>query len=295
MEFLRFLESIRTPIGEVFFSVCTFFGSQAVLFVLFSVNYWCVDKKFGYEIGASFFLSALFVQDLKITFRVPRPFVRDITLTPSQLAVKGATGYSFPSGHTQTSASVLIPAAVQYRKKSALSAACVILMLLTAFSRLYLGVHTPEDVIVSFLITAVCSFAVIVISHKVSEGKAAVIFSAVIAAGAVFTVIYAAVLNDRGAIGYKYLADCIKNAGACLGFASGILLERKYVNFEIKKDSVKKCTVKVVSGLSGAVAILNGLKLFYKDILFLDGLRYFLVSFWIVFIYPLIYKKITKK
>lgn len=295
MEFLHYLESIRTPPAEVFFSACTFLGSQAVLFVMFALNYWCIDKKFGYEICTSFFLSALFVQGLKITFRVPRPFVRDITLHPSELAVDGATGYSFPSGHTQTSSSVMIPVAAEYRKKPVISIICVILLVLTAFSRLYLCVHTPEDVLVSFLITAACTAGVMLLRRKTSEDKMVTVFSVVLLVGAVFTVIYAVILKNNGVIENKYLADCIKNAGACLGYIAGIFLERKFIKFEAKVSSPKEGVIKVVCGLLGAAAILSGMKLFYSNVLFLDGVRYFLVSFWILFIYPLIYRAVTVK
>lgn len=295
MEFLHYLESIRTPHAEVFFSACTFLGSQAVLFVMFALNYWCIDKKFGYEICTSFFLSALLVQGIKITCRVPRPFVKDITLRPSELAVGGATGYSFPSGHTQTSSSVMIPAAVEYRKKPAISVICVILLILTAFSRLYLCVHTPQDVIVSFLITAACAAGVMLLRRRTSEDGMVRIFSVILLAGSVFTVIYAVLLKNRGIIESNYLADCIKNAGACLGYIAGIFFERKYVQFEAKVSSPKEGIIKVVCGLLGAGVILYGMKLLYSGVLFLDGLRYFLVSFWILFIYPFVYRSARGK
>lgn len=284
MEFLHFLEGLRTPFGDVFFSVCTSLGTEIALIALFSINYWCVDKKFAYEIGASFFISELLVQNIKITCRVPRPFVRDTTLTPVSSAVSGATGYSFPSAHTQTSASVLLPAAYEYRKKPLFSAMCILLALLTALSRLYLGVHTPADVTVGFLLTLVTTSAVIFFLKKFGD-RAVGPINIVLAVGAVLSVIYGAVLRSEGIIEYKYLSDCIKSAGACLGFSIGIFLERKYADFTPSHHSFGKSAARLCIGLLGA-GIIYSVKLLFHDILFVDGARYFLTVFWITFIYP---------
>ncbi len=287
MDFLKFLEEIRTPAGDIFFSVCTFLGSQAAIIILFSVNYWCVDKGFAREIGASFFVSSLFVHNLKITFRIPRPFVRDTSFKPVEAAVSGATGYSFPSGHTQTSASVFIPAAYEYRKRKWVSILCTVLILLTALSRMYLGVHTPADVTAGFLISAVCSGAIIFTRRRFHE-KWVYCISAILLAGSVFTVAYAAALNGSGAIEYAYLADSVKTAGACIAYAVGTVLEQRLVGFAPVHESLKKSAAVTAAGLAGAAVFLYGMKLFYSGILLLDGVRYFLAIFWIVFIYPFI-------
>lgn len=64
-----------------------------------------------------------------------------------------ATGYSFPSGHTQnivgTTASIFAS-----RKETWVRIVCIVLMVLVPFSRMYLGVHTPLDVGVAFLTAA---------------------------------------------------------------------------------------------------------------------------------------------
>ncbi|MGN0695857.1 MAG: phosphatase PAP2 family protein [Oscillospiraceae bacterium] len=292
MEFLHFLEGIRSSFGNVFFSACTVLGSEIALIALFAINYWCVDKKFGYEIGASYFMSGLLVQGLKITFRVPRPFVRDPSLTPVESAVSGATGYSFPSAHTQTSASVLIPAAYEYRRHKLFSAFCILLIILTGLSRMYLGVHTPADVVTAFLLT-LASTSLIVYERRKHGDKAADIINIILTAGAVISVIYGAVLSAKDIIEYKYLSDCIKSAGACLGFTAGISLERRYADFTPSHHAFGKSMLRLLLGFLGT-GIIYCTKLLYEDILFLDGLRYFITVFWITFVYPLIIKKSGK-
>ncbi|MCL1997954.1 MAG: phosphatase PAP2 family protein [Turicibacter sp.] len=104
MELLWFLEGLRTPFWDAVFSQITTLGEETILIVVFCLVFWCVNKKAGYVLGTSFFLSALAVQGLKTVFRVPRPWVSYPDFLPVGYAIDAATGYSFPSGHTQNAA-----------------------------------------------------------------------------------------------------------------------------------------------------------------------------------------------
>ncbi len=294
MELLHLLENIRSPFGDAFFSILTFLGGEASVIVLFALNFWCMDKQLAYDIGFSFFSSATVIQNIKITARVPRPFVRDTTLKPVESALGGATGYSFPSGHTQTSTSVFAPCAVSYRKRIWLSIICVLMILLTGFSRLYLGVHTPEDVLCGFLTAVGCSAVIIVLRVKFKD-KWIIPASYVLVAGSVGSVVYGLILNNTNVITTEFLADTIKNSAACLGFAIGTVLERRFVNFDPTGTKFKQGLIRFLIGAATGLLILYGPKLLYKGILPLDGLRYCAAIFWLVFLYPLILNKIKNK
>lgn len=92
-----------------------------------------------------------FNQLLKLVFHVPRPWIQDPTLQTVESAKAGASGYSFPSGHTQ-SAVGLYGSFFAVAKRRWIRGACVIVIALVGLSRLYLGVHTPYDVIASLAI-----------------------------------------------------------------------------------------------------------------------------------------------
>ena len=154
MEFLRFLESIRTPVGDVLMSLITLFGEETLFMVLALVFFWCVDKRRGYYLLFTGFTGLISVQFLKMSFRIPRPQVIDPNFTIVESAREAATGYSFPSGHTQC-ASARWGGIARSAKKRALQIGGVVLALLVGFSRMYLGVHTPKDVLVSLGIAAV--------------------------------------------------------------------------------------------------------------------------------------------
>ena len=101
MDFLRMLEGIRTPLGEWFFLFCTLGGEEIMLLGLICILFWCVDKKLADRMTFAFLPSALAINVIKLACRVERPWVRDPSFTAVERAKKTATGYSFPSGHTQ--------------------------------------------------------------------------------------------------------------------------------------------------------------------------------------------------
>ena len=119
--------------------------------------FWCVDKRRGYYLLTVGFVGTLINQWLKIICRVPRPWVRDPDFTIVESARAEAGGYSFPSGHTQCVVGYMGGIA-RFTRRTWLRVVCIVLALLTAVSRMYLGVHTPADVGVSLLVAAALVF-----------------------------------------------------------------------------------------------------------------------------------------
>lgn len=101
MQLLYFFESIRNPVCDFLFSVITFLGGETLFLVLAIAVFWCVDKKEGYYIFFTGLFGTLLNQALKLIFKIPRPWVKDPNFTIVESARAEATGYSFPSGHTQ--------------------------------------------------------------------------------------------------------------------------------------------------------------------------------------------------
>lgn len=292
MDFLLFLQNIRNDFFDVFFMAITHIGAFAAM-TAFVILYWCIDKKYAKLVGSSYFLSGTIVQSIKVTFKIPRPFVRNTELFPVSSAVSGATGYSFPSGHTQSAVSAFIPTAFYFKKKKIMPIICVILTLLVMLSRMYLGVHTPADVITSFLITFIVCVFVYFFTEKKSTGKSAAYLPVIIFVLSVFSIIYAAVLYTENEIESTYLSDLVKSSGASIGYASGILLESKFCNFVESKD-FKKGIIRTLPGISAALVIYLA-KFIYSDSFILDTIRYFMLTFWVCFIYPMIFIGMEKK
>jgi undecaprenyl-diphosphatase len=151
MEVLHWLESIRSPFLDSLVGLITQLGEDLVFTVVIIGTLWCINKRMGFWMFFSWGLGTGVNQLVKAVCKVPRPWVRDPGLKAVESAIPAATGYSFPSGHTQSVIGLFGSLAV-FARKWAVTIVSLVLILLTGFSRLYLGVHTPADVLCAFAI-----------------------------------------------------------------------------------------------------------------------------------------------
>ena len=291
MELLHHIESIRTPFLDTLIGLITRLGEETISVVILCLIFWCINKKIAYVIGVAFFLSGLTVQGMKICFRTPRPWVIDPTFEPVPGAKEYATGYSFPSGHTQ-SAAAFYGALGSQVKPMVFKIILFSIPFLVAFSRLYLGVHTLQDVLVSLVI----SFLFIwitgkIITNDVESKKKEFAISLFLILYAVAVIIVAAILYSNGTIEDRYIADCLKAAGAGIGFAIGMFVERVYIKFSVKSKNIGIHIIKVVVGIAGVLALQEGLKLIIGTGFIVDMFRYFIMISWVTMLYPLIIKR----
>lgn len=294
MDFLRFLEGIRSPLLNNFFQFVTYFGQELLIIAFICTLYWCVNKRFAYLLGFTYFTAGLCVQTLKITFRIPRPWILDPNFQPVKSAVPAATGYSFPSGHTQGATSLFAPLAL-HTKKPILSFFCVGAFLLVGFSRMYLGVHTPKDVFVSMGISLLFAWLITHFSHILLD-KECYRKRIVLCLVSVATLIsvYTLFLLYRETIAYKYAADCLKACGAGIGFALGWYIEQTHLQFEIKAKHIYTQILKVIIGLFVALLIKSVLPCIIGKSIFAKMFEYFILVLWILVFYPYCFSRIQK-
>ena len=146
----RFRESINDALTPFMEGVSLFAVTFLIMIPVFV--YWVVDKRKGLYTLVSYYLCCGFNAILKLTACIYRPWIRDARVKPAGDAITAATGYSFPSGHTVSAGPLYGGLAVSaWSWKKWVSAILIFLALLTGFSRNYLGVHTPQDVVVGTL------------------------------------------------------------------------------------------------------------------------------------------------
>ncbi len=264
MDFLRLLESVRTPVLTQFMSVITYFGSEIFFLAFAVIVFWCVSKRGGYYILLVGFLGTACNQFMKIWFRIPRPWVLDPAFHVVESARAGAGGYSFPSGHTQSIVGSMACVLCMSVKRKWIRAIAVVLMLLVPFSRMYLGCHTPLDVGVAFalaLLLAVC-FRGIARDDARGERTLRLLLALSLLVSAVylaFVIFYRFPLDvDLG-----NLAEATKNAYLLFGCFLGIilvkLLDDRYIHFQVEAVWWAQI-LKVVLGTAVLLAIRMGLK-----------------------------------
>ena len=168
MNLLYALERLRTPFWDAVFSAVTHLGEETVFMVAAILIFWCVSKEEGYYLLLMGFFGTVVNQFLKLLFRIPRPWVRDPDFTIVESARAQATGYSFPSGHTQNAVATFGGIARSTRRPW-VRWTCVAVLLAVSFSRLYLGVHTPLDVGVSFAVAGVMVLALYPLIRQASR------------------------------------------------------------------------------------------------------------------------------
>lgn len=263
MEFLYFLEDIRNPVLDVFMSIITELGGEMVFLAAAIIIFWCLDKKCGYYMMTTGFAGIIINQFLKLWFRIPRPWVKDPNFTIVESARAAATGYSFPSGHTQNVFAAL-GAPARYWKVKWLRVVLTVGILLTALSRMYLGVHTPLDVGVSCIIGIVLVFGLYPLFEKMEEHpeRLYILYGVfILGAGAFLAFIY--FYDFPGDLDMGNYEEAMKNGWEIFFCSIGLLvvfhLDRTKLKFPVKAPLWAQI-VKVVVGLVIVLALKSALK-----------------------------------
>ncbi len=295
---LQSFESIRTPLLDSFFLFITRFGEEIILLPLLCVVYWCFNKRQAIFLAFTFMFGLIVNHALKITFMIPRPWIRWPDLSIVDGAAGSATGYSFPSGHTAGAVSAYGGMAVWYRKNKKIWIAAIIMIALVGLSRVYLGVHTLTDVMVSILIGAFIlwlahlTLAWVEASPE-NEQKFVWIMVLLLIAAVAYTLFkpYPVGTDD------ELKADGLKTIGALCGMLIGWRWEKRSIRFN-PVQSFLPALIVVLVGLAGIFAIRLGLKSILNQtlgILIGNFLRYFLIGFWIIGLYPFLFSQVFKQ
>lgn len=244
MEYLLFLQNLRESVpgfvNEGILFLSEFMGGTGALAVM-ALVYWCINKWAGSFMLLNFSGAYMMNQTLKNIFCVSRPFLRDSRLKP----YVEATGYSFPSGHTMLGTAVYSSAAIWQKKHKWFVALCAFLILLTAFGRNWIGVHTPEDVIVGILV----SLAVVFVQYRMLlwlEQKPEKDIWVLL-----FVILWAAAL-------LILIPGSEKPCGIILGVYFGWFVERRWVGFEVRGTLIQR-VLQYLFGMVFVLAMYKGL------------------------------------
>lgn len=299
MEFLYLLEKIRVPGLNEFMVAITEFGSETAFLAVALILFWCVDKRQGYYIMSVGFVGTIANQFLKLLCRIPRPWVLDENFTILEQAREGATGYSFPSGHTQNSVGTF--GGVAYTTKNKVVRwICIALAVLVPFSRMYVGVHTPKDVLVAAAMALVLIFVMKPLIYREDGKGMKLLIPAMIAVSLAFLA-YVEFGNFPADMDVENLEHGYQNAytllGALLGVSVVYVVDEKKLNFQVEAGLWGQI-LKVVLGLVVVLLVKSGLKAPLNALcgghIIARAIRYFLVVIVAGILWPLTFPWFAK-
>lgn len=309
LDFLYGIQCWRDSIGgslNNFFLFISLIAVDYFLMVPALIIYWDYSKRKAANILCSYGTSIFIGSFLKATFCVYRPWVRDPRIKPVEGALGAASGYSFPSGHVSSTSGFYGGIIASFKKYWWLIVFSVLMVALTMFSRLYLGVHTPQDVLVALVVGAASVVIISLLLNLCDKYKNADIYVYI---GAVLLVI--GLLIYISLKGYpldyvdgklivdpkKMTVDGFKDPGVFFGIITGWFIERRFIKFDTNGTTAQKVARAVIGGflyiawetlLVGPVGKIvdNGIMHFFlkmsTPLLFMT-------------VYPIIFKKIESK
>ena len=299
MQFLYLLEKIRMPILNEFMLLITHFGEETAFLVAALIVFWCVDKYKGYYMMLVGFAGTIINQFLKLACRVPRPWVKDPNFTILEQAREEATGFSFPSGHSQNAVGIF--GAIAHTTVTPwIKAVAIAIAVLVPLSRLYVGVHTPADVLVGSAIALVLVFGlkkpVLSRDHKTMK-----LILAALVVMSLGLVAYVELWRFPAKMDSVNLESGFKNAYTMLGCLTGAavvyLVDHRFTNFDTKAVWWAQI-LKAVLGLVVVLVVKEGMKL-PLDAMGVDAylgraIRYFMVVLTAGCVWPLTFPWFAK-
>ena len=317
IQYLLALQDLRLSLPgpiETFFVLLSYIGDGPALVALVLVVYWCVDKRSGQFTFMAFGCANFVSQLLKNIVCAYRPWIRDAAITPAEASIEGAGGYSFPSGHTTGTASSLGSFAwLARRKRVWITVVCIVVIVLMGFSRNYLGVHTPQDVLVGLLVAIVMialtqqffnwieRYDALMPGHN-KDIVVMVVLLVVSVASVAFVMLKPYPMDY---VDGQLLVDPVtmqkgsfESAGILAGLAISWVLERRFVGFSTTGIDMRTRVIRFIVGVG-----LVGITYIATDIVFKAILPYnwaklcamFFVVFIAVFVAPLVFNKIENR
>ena len=267
IQILLYLQQFRTGAGAIlmdFFSKMTFISEIQSVIIIMAVIYWCVSKDFGVYLLMGWHWNRLVNGLMKVTVCAYRPWIREPNIVPDEETLKTTTGYSFPSGHTMNAATVYGGGAIRKDLPKVLRILLGFIFIAAGFSRMYLSVHTIQDVVIGGVTGILVMWLTLKLMRWIEAhpDKDWIVVCAGIAASVAIG-IYAGLkpypedFDAAGNLivdGAKMAKDTFKGIGWCSAFLIGWILERRYVGFSTDIPMKDRIT-RLVGGLLSYYAV----------------------------------------
>jgi membrane-associated phospholipid phosphatase len=275
----------------------SFLGTEEFFMLVLPILYWCVDSLLGIRVAIILMLSTSLNGALKLAFHDPRPY----WYSTSVHSLATETSFGVPSNHAQ-SATVIWGILAAYLRKWWGWLAAVLLILLIGLSRLYLGVHFPQDVALGWLIGGLLLWLTLRFWDPVNawvkkQNAGRQVLAAFLASLVVFLLplipfVWLKATNwqppqEWAAYATQAISmqDAVTAAGTLFGLLVGLVWLARQGGFQTI-GLWWKLVLRYLLGAANVIIIYYGLKIIFpegENILdyFLRYLRYTLIGFWV--------------
>lgn len=245
LEIIHAVQSVDGAALDAVFRGITALADEYVLLFMLPCIFWCFDFALGVRMVFAYLLSAYLNTGLKDLFGLPRPFEVDGEVAQ----LYHAEGFGLPSGHSQAAVVVwgTIAAAV---RRTWFWVVAVALMVLVGFSRVYLGVHFPSDVLAGWAVGAAFLAAYLWLAPRVAawlKGLRLVLQIAVAAA------------LPLGMLVLHPVPDVVAATGVMMGGGVGLVLLTRLVTFTAEGSPLQRL-LRLVVGAGPLILLYFGLK-----------------------------------
>lgn len=151
--------NLRTPLLTFLMQIITLSGSAGIVWLAVSAF---LIKKSAYRNAGIAVLGGLLLSFVTVDLFLKPLTARERPWKTMNIETLGPRpgSSSFPSGHTATAFGAALPLVILLKKKRSLRAAILSYTLLMGFSRVYLGLHYPLDVLAGIAVGTLCGWAV---------------------------------------------------------------------------------------------------------------------------------------
>lgn len=266
VELIRAVQSISNPALDVVFGAITMLGAEGFFILIVAVLFWTVSKRLAIRVGILAILSSFINSGLKDLFRLPRPSPDEVRV----ILPETGGGYGFPSGHAQE-ATVFWGYLARTVRARQFTVAAIVLVFLIGFSRIYLGLHFPGDVIGGFL-----AGGIILAAYMWITGRLELLGSSLTRGW----LLLLAAVAPFALLAFYRSADAFKMVGFLVGLGVGCVLEDQYVRMD-ERAPLSLQVLKAIIGLVVVFGLRAGLKaLFAPETWVLSMVRYAALSLW---------------
>lgn len=268
---IRAIQSIGSPALDLLFQAITQLGEPPVILLLFGVIYWAKDKRQGKQTAFSLLLCLMLNLFIKGLVQAQRPIGQPGIRS---LRISTASGSSFPSSHAQTSAAFYWP--FSRTSPEWLKPILWAIPFLVALSRLYLGVHYPRDVIAGLILGYLVPVVVRSVSERFPRSWRGMLYA-----------VYALLLLPLLLLG-RVSTDLLRLAGCAIGFLAADAFERAAVRFPTPAAGIR-CWTRPAGGIAVLLPCAVALKYLFPQDGFFTVLRYALLVFLGLGLYPIVF------